>query len=324
VFQKRYVVFVRLALISGVDSSASSLKKRRKTWMEIIRKNGHTRQIPSSKSLRRMLEAADTQKTLYLWNSNEANNYILHQFSQKGSAFDSMETLGMAKDVRAVRGAYLGVMDTLCAKNDAIKQFLFEKFDGEPERKKMIFVGHLTAYMNNLVNEKTILLNEWHNKYKKENKCVDSYNHHIETVSTREIEALSSGELVSVTAGSDHDLARVSRKPTQNNASDLPVTLRIEVKQCAKPNVNGKQFKMTFHNPFTHKHCAGMYLFQFIGEGSELTTFAALVVRNIELLRVAVGGDEKQQTWSVLLPELEWSDDKKTIKLSTFNEIFNG
>ena len=81
--------------------------------------------------------------------------------------------------------------------------------------------------MNKLVNEKTILLSEWHKSYKEVNNCVDSYNRHIETVTTREIEALSNGELVSVTSGSDYDLARVSRESTEQDAtSDMPVTLR--------------------------------------------------------------------------------------------------
>ena len=271
-----------------------------------------------------MIEETDMEKTLYLWSSKEANSYILRQFSPEGNVLIAMEALGMVKGVKAVRGAYQGVMDTLCAKNVTIKQLLFEKFDGEPDKKKINFVADLSKYMKKLLDLKSILLNEWHKSYKEENNCVDNYNHYIETVTTREIEALSNGELVAVTAGSDYDLARVSRESTDQDAtSDLPVTLRIELKQSTKPIVHRKQFQMQFKNPFKHNTCAGMFLLQFIGKDLNLTTFVVLTTSNIELLREAVGGTQNQQTWSVYLTELSWSDDENTIMSFKFNDIFN-
>jgi hypothetical protein len=325
-FKKCFIVYVQLVLISGVGSSCTTLNERRETWISIMQKNGHTHRIPTSKSLRRMIEEADTEKTLYLWSGQEANSYILRQFSPKGSALVAMEALGMEKGVKAGYGSYRGVIDTLCAKNEKIKQFLFEKFDGEPEIKKIDFVAGLSKHMNKLVNEKSILLSEWHKSYKEVNKCVDSYTNFIETVSTREIEALSNGELVSVTSGSDYDIARVSRESAHGEhdaTSDLPVTLHIELKQSAKPSVHGKQFQMTFHKPFKHNTCAGVFLLQFIGKDLKLSTFAVLTTSNIELLREAAGGRQNQNVWSVSLSELEWTDDENTIRSFKFNNIFN-
>ena len=81
-----------------------------------------------------------------------------------------------------------------------------------PNRKKSLYVVGLKENMKKLTNEKKIFLDECHKEYKEKNKCVDTYCQYIETVSTREIVEMSNGELMQVTAGSDHDLARVCRE----------------------------------------------------------------------------------------------------------------
>ena len=77
VFETRFIEFVRLALVSGVDSSAKKFDDRYETLVAIVRKNGHKRQIPSAESVRRLVEAANTEKTPYLWSSQEAINCFL-------------------------------------------------------------------------------------------------------------------------------------------------------------------------------------------------------------------------------------------------------
>ena len=343
-FHKRVVKFARLVLRSGVGSSVKIFNERCKEWKNVVSRNGYKHLFPSSKTkaLQRLVQDADAKEARvseYLWSAYDVSRYVVSMFSPSGNAQAAIDALGMEQGAMGKQGSQHVVIGRLELKDVAIARFLHEKFSADREKERA-YVCHLRRQLRKLVDPNTVKLCTWHNGYMEANGCKKRYNHYIETVTTRGITTLSKGVVVAVTAGSNYDLARVAwpedatgtneavlkrrHELLQDATIKLPVTIRIELKQCAKPAVNGKQFQMVFNKAFEHTECVGLFAFQFIGSEHELTTFAVLCIEKIESLRVAVGCKEDVEgTWSVYLKKLEWTEDGTKIVTFEFNGIFD-
>ena len=281
--RKEFVDVVLQQLLSGVGSSAKNLTERYKTWKAGF--SDHTYQFPSIKTLQ-LLVQKNRPGEIFLWSRQDRNRYIK-------SLFKELPT-----------GSCTEVIAILEQKCPTLAQYLKEYFIEHPD--KNLFVGNLRAYYKKHTDPKNLELNEYFNGFIKRLKNGKLYNLEIETKTSRKIVTLSGqtgGRLMKLaTPGSNYDIGILNTKQK--------VIKKIELKQCAKPQVHGNQFHIQFHRAFQHRECVGMFCFQFINCEHELLTFAVLVVESIATLHAAAGGKDCN-TWSVNLPVLEWENGNK-------------
>ena len=327
--------FVLLVLRSGVGSFVSTMEYRRNTWIVIFIANGYTYEFPSLKTLQ------ENCRGNFLWSNKDVNAYIASLFTGGAlpGADAAMEALGMTAGETAKYGSYKATITILRGKCPMLKQHMKERFSAAKDCKqaKRDFVTQLSRYLKKRVNPVTLMLNAHFMNYKQLH-VENNYNHVIESETTRAIVELShkQGKAMAlpisssnfdiaiinyVMDGTDEDKLQLEQLLLEES-STLLVTKRIELKQCANPQVDSKQFKMIFCGAFEHADCAGFYAFQYINSEYILTTFAVLVVESIETLRKAAGR-EKDDAWAVHLSELKLSDEFEKVSFFKWNAIFD-